>query len=317
MTNTDPLNSHGSDDSHAGIGVEGQATEAAQPPPESQTKLGGLGPIVAPSPALGMYADVVDDLERAREDNKNRLRAMTTAVDKGGHGLDVDHPDVARLSLLVDALMAAEKQAVKELERAMKAHPLGAWVKAQHGIGEKTIARLLGCIQDPYWHDVHNRPRKLRELRKYCGVHGPDTAAQSPHDSQLDLGGGVAPSRKRGQKVDWNANARMRLWNVANPATWQRKSPYREVYDKARAKYADAIHNNPCVRCGPKGKPAQPGSDLSDGHKHARALRSVMQEILNDLWREAKRIHETTAAPSATALAIITSAPRSNHEEMQ
>ena len=68
-------------------------------------------------------------------------------------------------------------------------------------------------------------------------------------------------------------------------------SPYRAVYDDTRAKYADATHQHPCARCGPKGKPAQPGTPLSDGHKHARALRNVAKEILKDLWREARRIH--------------------------
>jgi hypothetical protein len=68
--------------------------------------------------------------------------------------------------------------------------------------------------------------------------------------------------------------------------------PYREVYDVARAKYLDAVHAAPCKRCGPAGKPAQPGSPISAGHQHARALRIVAKEVLKDLWREAKRLHE-------------------------
>jgi len=40
----------------------------------------------------------------------------------------------------------------------------------------------------------------------------------------------------------------------------------------------------PCVRCGPSGKPALPGSDWSAGHRHADALRVTAKEILKGLW---------------------------------
>jgi len=70
-----------------------------------------------------------------------------------------------------------------------------------------------------------------------------------------------------------------------------RCSPYRLVYDAARAKYADAVHPAQCVRCGPAGSPALAGSKLSDAHKLARALRAVSKAIVKDLWREARRLH--------------------------
>ncbi len=47
---------------------------------------------------------------------------------------------------------------------------------------------------------------------------------------------------------------------------------------------ADKTHTVECVRCGPSGKPAQPGSPWSKGHQHAHALRVVGKEILRDLW---------------------------------
>jgi hypothetical protein len=78
--------------------------------------------------------------------------------------------------------------------------------------------------------------------------------------------------------------------------------PYREIYDGGRTKYADAVHQVECKRCGPAGLPAQPGSALSDGHKHARALRLVSKTILRDLWREAKRLHDLPPAASHRAI---------------
>lgn len=85
------------------------------------------------------------------------------------------------------------------------------------------------------------------------------------------------------------------------------RSPYRDVYDQARAHYADALHKEPCVRCGPSGKPALAGSPLSDKHKLARALRKVGKEILKDLWRAAggHQAHDAHAscAPGGHSLA--------------
>ena len=68
-------------------------------------------------------------------------------------------------------------------------------------------------------------------------------------------------------------------------------SPYRAVYDDGRAKYAESVHDVACRQCGSKGKPAPVGSELRDGHKHARAMRLVMKAILRDLWIEARAIH--------------------------
>lgn len=88
----------------------------------------------------------------------------------------------------------------------------------------------------------------------------------------------------------------MRAYLVAESCIKQADSPYRKVYEEGRERYAEAVHAVECNRCGPKGKPAQPGSPLSAGHQHARAMRLVMKEILRCLWLEAKRIHEERAA---------------------
>jgi len=250
----------------------------------------GLGPILA-DPLLKMCADIVDDLERVRCANENRLRALTTPPNQAdadgecrGHGLTLDHPDVLRLSMLVDSLKDAEHKAVLNLSRAMRRHPLGGWVKGQVGVGEKQAARLLATIRDPYWNDPHNRPRTLRELWAYCGFHVLDASA---------------PTRRRGEKANWNAEARKRTWLIAASCLKQADSPYRKVYDETRAHYADAVHQSPCVRCGPSGKPAQPGSPLSLGHQHGRGMRAMGKQILCDIWTEAKRLH-TNATPPET-----------------
>lgn len=265
------------------------------PPPnhdaESHMPVGGGGPILR-DPTLALAADVVDDLERVKIANQNRLRTLT-AQDEHGHGMSIEHPDVKRLAALVKALEDAEYQATLNLARVMRHHPLGEWVKASKGVGEKQAARLLAAIGDPYWNDLHGRPRRLRELYAFCGMNVVGTSAHCGDENHGTTGAGAAPTKQRGERVTWNPDARMRLWLIASKCVMVgHGGPYRTIYDEGRLKYADALHAEECKRCGPKGQPAQPGTPLSASHQHARAVRLIAKQILRDLWTAAKTIHE-------------------------
>ncbi|WP_228809969.1 TIGR-Tas system RNA-guided endonuclease [Nocardia farcinica] len=270
-------------------------------------------------PVLGVLADVVDDLESVRIANANRVRQLTrTGADKDGEergfGLTADHPEVAKLIVTVAALEAAEKDAIKNLERAMLKHPLAGFQKRHKGIGKKQLARLLAVIGDPYWNDLYDRPRTVSELWAYCGLHvirtssnsqtvpeshtrgavagaQPHTGSHSTRDTQQLGAPGVAPKRQRGQKSNWNETARKRIWVIASAMPKFPGGKYEQVYRDARAKYADALHPTDCVRCGPAGKPAPAGTPLSPGHQNARAHRLVAKEILKDLWIEARDLY--------------------------
>lgn len=289
-----------------------QATEGGQACGDTHTRAAALGPILA-DPVLGILADVVDDLEMVRIANENRLRTLT-ADGEHGHGLTLLNPEVARLAAIVDVMKGAEHDAILNLQRIVRKHPLGIWAKPMAGVGEKQLARLLSVIGDPYWNDLHDRPRTVSELWAFCGYHVIKTsggqvmfdtqrqpaAGSNVHpggpcaiDAQRDNAAGVAPKRARGQKSNWSEDARKRAFLIATSCVKQPKGTvYRDVYDETRAHYADAVHQSACVRCGPKGKPAQPGSPLSLGHQHARGLRKVAKTLLRDLWRESKRVHE-------------------------
>lgn len=266
-------------------------------------------------PLLALLADTLDDLERTRIANENRLRQLTrTETDSDGEergfGLTLDQPQVAALAGVVDALGKLEHQATLNLQRALRQHPLGPWVKATVGVGEKQGARLIAAIGDPYWHTLHDRPRTVSELWAYCGLHVLHPG-QRPHNTQTLSAGvskqgapgqpvvgahevyaGVAPTRARGERANWSTTAKTRAHLVAESCIKQARSPYRAVYDNGRAKYAESLHKRECRRCGPSGKPAAIGSPLSAGHQHARAMRLVSKEILKDLWRESKRLHD-------------------------
>ncbi|WP_043599597.1 hypothetical protein [Nocardia otitidiscaviarum] len=263
---------------------------------------------------LGVLADVVDDLETVRIANANRVRQLTrTAADKDGEergfGLTADHPEVAKLMATVRALEAAEHDAILNLQRALRKHPLAAFQKRHKGVGEKQLARLLAVIGDPYWNDLYERPRTVSELWAYCGLHvvktsggqgsrepqsigaagaPPHTGGQHLFGTQVVHAPGVAPKRQRGQQANWSEIARKRVWVIASAMPKFPGGHYEQVYRTAREKYADATHPVDCVRCGPAGKPAPAGSPLSDGHKHARAIRITAKEILKDLWIEAR-----------------------------
>lgn len=103
------------------------------------------------------------------------------------------------------------------------------------------------------------------------GVEDPSAAAQGANDTQAGLGGGD-PSDTAGT-TPVTAPMDFTPW------------PYRAVYEQRRLATVGRVHAKPCVRCGPSGKPAQPGSTWSDAHAQADALRIVGKTILADMWR--------------------------------
>lgn len=250
-------------------------------------------------PTLALAADVLDDLERVRIANENRLRHLTrdeadTDGEERGLGLDERHPDVAKLAALVQMLADAEHQAVLNLNRVLRRHPLGPWVKAQKGVGEKTAARLLAIVGDPYVNMQTGEVRTVSQLWSYCS-HGDPSRRPVKGMTQAEmfaLGNPVAKKR-----VWLIATAILKAGGGEEKATARSDSKVQppslaSVYYQRKTATEGREHASECKRCGPSGKPAQPGSPWSDAHRHADALRIVGKAFLKDLWLEAKRIHE-------------------------
>jgi hypothetical protein len=192
---------------------------------------------------LLVHAEALDDLESARLAMENRVRAMRQV-----HGLE-GTPEEQRLDGLVEALRKLEHQAVLDLQKVVKKHPLGDWIIKTQGIGLKQGGRLLATIGDP-----GARPN-VAKLWAYCGY--------SVRDGQ-------APKRRKGERSNWNMKARSQAYLIAESCMKNRRSPYRAIYDYGREKYADC--------------------QITDLHKHKRALRLVAKAILRDLWIEARRL---------------------------
>ena len=241
-------------------------------------------------PFLALAADMLDDTERTRIANENRLRQLTRSEadsdgEERGFGLDLSHPDVARVAALVDALKKIEHDATLNLNRRLRKHPLGPWIKAQKGIGEKQAARLLAVVGDPYWHDAQDRPRLVSELWSYCG-HGDAKRRIRKGMTQGDLLACGSPV------------AKMRIHLIAE-ACLKAQGPYADVYYGRKEATKGRLHAVECRRCGPAGHPALPGSPWPPAHRHADALRITAKEILRDLWTEARRLHTSpSSAPN-------------------
>jgi hypothetical protein len=210
---------------------------------------------------LRTLGSLLDDLELARIQNGNRIGALQR-----------EFGDALPQLLVIDQqVQAVEHTAELELVRMWRAHPLAPWAKNYRGLGEKSIARLIAVIGDPNLRPTENgyEPRTVAQLRAYCGHGDPNRSHKRKGMTQAEL-------FKAG-----NPEAKKRVYLIAEAML---KAGNREEYDRARVRYAEAVHESPCARCGPAGHPALPGSPLSDGHKHARALRATGKKFLEDLW---------------------------------
>jgi len=262
-------------------------------------------------PALSFAADILDDLERVHTANANRLR--------DGLGLPPGHPDLAWLAAMVEMLKKAEHKAVLNLQRKMRKHPLGAWCKAQRGIGERQGARLLAAIGDPYIRpEILNEdgsirskegPRTVSALWAYCGLHvlSVDQRITDAHDGCVDgdqhgdpgqctadahtPSAGVAAKRRKGVRSNWSSVAKMRAYLVAKSCVRQKLDPRCE---------GGQDHVVPACACSPyrivydarRAHTVVTHPEWTPLHALNDALRVTSKEILKDLWRAARDYHE-------------------------
>lgn len=197
--------------------------------------------------------------------------------------------DPAVIADTIDAAAAAEHLAALAMRRTYRRvvpPPIITWQKDTAGIGEHLLARLLGVIGHPIhttryaWagtgtnrqlYVVGNFDRRVSDLWSYCG-HGDPTRKRRKGMTAEEAFAMGAPA------------AKMLVRLIAEGCMKCRTSPYRDVYDQARDKYAERTHTTECPQC--KGS-SQPGDPWRDGHQHVAALRLVGKHILKDLWEVA------------------------------
>jgi hypothetical protein len=281
-------------------------------------------------PALCLAADILDDLEQVRIANENRIRQLTRDEEdkdglERGFGLDPDHPDVIGLYLIVHAIQKLENDATKNLQKKMRSHPLGRWVKARKGVGEKQAARLISAIGDPYWRPeriltdedgnvlkvIPEGPRTVSQLWAYAGLH------------TIEHGDGTrsAARRQKGVKANWSGKIKMRAYLIAESCVKQLSSDCRDGHSTSAPQVATTAtaqetghgqgHSEPedhgatalpvPCSCSPyrvaydrrRAHTAVTQPDWTDGHRHNDALRIASKAILKDLWRAARDWHRS------------------------
>jgi len=218
---------------------------------------------------LYLFASSLDDVEKLRVAQENRIRQVTRAPDVPdadgicrGFGLLETDPVVTTLQVSVSLLEEAEKLLVKDLSDAMKRHPLGPWVMSQRGVGLKTAARLLAATGDPYWHRAENRPRTVGELWAYCGYR-------------------PGQRRVKGQQSNWSADARKRSWLMVQ-AIIKAGGPWKELWDERR-EYERLMSE-------------KRDDGMCDAYQKARTDRWVAKRLLREMWRESARLHGAEVA---------------------
>lgn len=227
---------------------------------------------------LRIYAEQYHDLQTTRI-------GLTHRAERGG----VDPAAMAAtLTAAADAENVARLAMVRCYRRVVP-QPIREWQTSHVGIGEHALARLLGVTGHPIhttrheWdgtgtdrtlHVIGEYNRRVSDLWSYCG-HG-DPARARRHRGMTAADAAAMGSPK----------AKMLVRLIAEACMKQTRSPYRDVYDTARAKYADRVHDTDCPQCL---KDGVPGGPWRPGHQHAAALRLVGKTILKDLWVAAAR----------------------------
>ncbi|HEU5223088.1 MAG TPA: hypothetical protein VFU07_05330 [Candidatus Lumbricidophila sp.] len=270
--------------------------------------------------SLRLISDSLDDLEGLHTATTNRYRSATsTWVDEKtglirGLGLDERDPLVASVAVLATALEEQKHQMVLKLQRELRKTIFSPWLKQQRGVGEKTLARLLASIGDPYIRtdvvkldekniDIRETPRTLSALWGYSGLAVDNgTARRIPKGAtQADVFACGKPTAKMRaylvaeclvkagvRTIDKDLKSDDKSYDLENRHAISR---YGELYLARRAATIDRVHAHDCVRCGPAARPAKAGTPWSGAHQQADALRVLSKQVLKDLWLLAREHH--------------------------
>lgn len=243
--------------------------------------------------SLRFHAAMLNDIQKTRQAVGNRQWAGNSL-----HVLDVEMNEA-----LMASALNTEEQFAKALTRVYKQvvpDELQAWQKAAKGVGDLQFARLLGEIGDPFiatpysWsttppkdhvclplqcgkerHLVAGVPfyRTLPQLWQYCGLGDPNRRVTK----NITAEGLMALGKPQGKVLMHRIVAQVVMAKRFN-------GEYAVLYDAIKNGYVSKTHESECKRCGPSGKPAQPGSSWSPGHQDAAAKRYVAKEILRDIY---------------------------------
>ena len=285
---TNLAGNHSENDTHntvvSGVAVEGtdETMKSTTPRPHSSR----LAYPIA-DPMLFTLAQTLQDYETLRIAEEHRLRIFSTPSDVPdedgvcrGFGYAEDSDEVQVVKGLIDPLKDLEHRTVLSLQKRMRVNPIWPYFKDVKGVGEKTLARLMACIGDPYLRPLDDgsyEPRTVSQLWAYCGMH---TIANK--DGEI-----VAAKRMKGVQANWNTEAKTRLFLLSQNLLRQGIRKDKDGNQFAVTEYGQLYLDR-------RAHTAVTHPEWNPGHGLNDALRIMGKELLKQLWRAAREIHTGT-----------------------
>lgn len=241
-------------------------------------------------PMLFTLAQTLQDYETLRIAEEHRLRIFSMPSDVPdedgvcrGFGYAEDSNEVQIVKGLIDPLKDLEHRTVLSLQKRMRVNPIWPYFKDVRGVGEKTLARLMACIGDPYLRPLDDGsyvPRTVGQLWAYCGMH-----TMPNKDGEI-----VAAKRMKGVQANWNTEAKTRLFLLSQNLLRQGIRKDKDGNQFAVTEYGQLYLDR-------RAHTAVTHPEWNPGHGLNDALRIMGKELLKHLWQAAREIH--TGIPMA------------------
>lgn len=235
-------------------------------------------------PMLFTLAQTLQDYETLRIAEEHRLRIFSMPSDVPdddgvcrGFGYAEDSDEVQVIKGLIDPLKDLEHRTVLSLQKRMRVNPIWPYFKDVKGVGEKTLARLMACIGDPYLRPLDDgsyEPRTVSQLWAYCGMH-----TMPNKDGEI-----IAAKRMKGVQANWNTEAKTRLFLLPQGLLRQGIRKDKDGNQFAVTEYGQLYLDR-------RAHTAVTHPEWNPGHGLNDALRIMGKELLKQLWRAAREIH--------------------------
>lgn len=235
-------------------------------------------------PMLFTLAQTLQDYETLRIAEEHRLRIFSMPSDVPdedgvcrGFGYAEDSDEVQVVKGLIDPLKDLEHRTVLSLQKRMRVNPIWPYFKDVKGVGEKTLARLMACIGDPYLRPLDDgsyTSRTVSQLWAYCGMH-----TMPNKDGEI-----IAAKRMKGVQANWNTEAKTRLFLLSQNLLRQGIRKDKDGNQYAVTEYGQLYLDR-------RAHTAVTHPEWNPGHGLNDALRIMGKELLKQLWRAAREIH--------------------------
>lgn len=183
------------------------------------------------------------------QEHRIAIGNQISAMEKEGKTTD-------SLEYFFERFQELEKELDRYLAKAVKAHPMWPWFKAQKGIGPVFASALLSSI------DIR-KAEHCSSVWMYCGL-------------AVDLDTGKAMRRKKGEKICWNPFLKKTCFLIGESFV-KVKGKWRTIYDTSREfyerKFPEEVKQGKYVL-------------YTKGHKHAMAKRRTVKLFTAAMWEE-------------------------------